>query len=331
MPANKRVIEDALLIDYLEGSLSDSERNDLEQHLARCETCRHRLDEQKRYLSLMEKSRLASDPSRTIEEQTLKNLNRRIMAQIEAEKNALPQTGQAASARFWRRPAFWLQSAGALAALVIVVLTLPLIGRFWQQPAKSTEAAFLNDLDAVDRATSGSAEIKTAGSGDPQLQSGGSWAVVQGSLADVPAMTCFFGQQTAETQATTQATTAAPSSDEKLDERVANYLKPSGRPLSDEGQILLNVIRQADGLRVLYSEKQSRTLILAAFSEEKAADHARYLQSSFKTCQTPIDIEIIKPVELSFRLDGLQDGLYTAVFPDRPDTGLSWILILVGA
>ncbi len=91
------------------------------------------------------------------------------------------------------------------------------------------------------------------------------------------------------------------------------------------------MIRQADDLRVLYSEKQSRTLILAAFSEEKAADHTRYLQSSFKTCQTPIDIEIIKAVELSFRLDGLQDGLYTAVFPDRPDTGLSWILILVGA
>ncbi|NLO35440.1 MAG: hypothetical protein GX112_03685 [Clostridiaceae bacterium] len=333
MLAKKCPIDDALLIDYLDETLPEAERKVLEQHLARCETCRHRLAEQKTWLDLMAKSRLTADPARIVDDQTLNQLNRRIMAQIEAEKDAAPRSEAPNPVRIWRRPSFWLQSAGALAALVVLVLTLPLIGQFWQQPAGSTEAAFLNDLDAVDRSTTG-ATFKTAGGVAVQSPSDGSWEVVQGSLADVPAMHCFYGQESAETQATTQSTQSqveTQASDNSRDERIANYLKPSSRPLSDEGQLLLAVIRQADDLRVLYSAAQRETLILAAFQPDAAADHAKFLLDSFKTCQTPIRIEIIKAVELSVRLEGLQDDLYTAAFPDRPDAGLSWILILVGA
>ena len=74
-----------------------------------------------------------------------------------------------------------------------------------------------------------------------------------------------------------------------------------------------------------------KVLILAAFDGSQADDLAEQVKMTLQTCQNPVEIEIIRSVELSLKLERLETGLYGRVFSESPGTELSWILILIGA
>lgn len=332
----KCTIDDALLIDYLDDTLNARERSDLEQHLSQCETCRRKIEEQKRWLGLVTQSSIAADPARIASESTLNALKNKIMDDIgQQSKKASPQKVR----NIWHRPAFWLQTAGVAAAALVLALAMPALLDVWQGTRTSSEAGYADNLAAN---TSGAtvAGIKTDDSDRKALTTGSGWTVFKGSLADLPSMGCFFvardcGAQSTEKSDETTAgdatgeTTVTPQSQEMT---AANFFLSSNRIINSEGQALLDLLNKAEKLRIMANPGQpDKVLILAAFDVGQADDFAEQLKQTLQTCQNPVEIEIIRSVELSLKLERLESGLYGRVFSESPGTEYSWILILIGA
>jgi hypothetical protein len=333
----KCTIDESLLVDYLDNALNDRARSDLELHLTQCETCRKKIEEQKQWLGLVTLSSIAADPARSAGASTLSDLKFRIMDEIgqEAKKASLKKVRS-----FWYRPTFWLQTAGVVAAALVLALAMPLLLDIWQNTRSNSEAGYVDQLAAT---TTGAtvAGIKTTDRDDKKAVSNGSgWTVYKGSLAELPSMGCFFiasdcgapsTERSDETTTDNAAgeTTIAP---QPQDMTAANFFLSSNRKLNNEGQALLDLLNKAEKLRIMANPAQpDKILILAGFNVNQVDGFAEQLKLALQTCQNPIEIEIIRSVELSLKLERFETGLYGRVFAESPGTELSWILILIGA
>ena len=73
-----------------------------------------------------------------------------------------------------------------------------------------------------------------------------------------------------------------------------------------------------------------KPLILAAFGESEAKLSLERIKNVLSTCETPVQIEIIRTDELADRLNEIDTALYALTFTE-PVPESSWILILLGA
>ncbi|NLM79466.1 MAG: zf-HC2 domain-containing protein [Ruminococcaceae bacterium] len=344
--AIKCPIDDALLVDYLDDSLSLQARTDLDEHISRCPHCQARITAQRQWLALVEQSGLADTGSRMLDPSTLLRLQEQVKREIAAE----PQTVNPPVRGGWRRPVFWLQAAGVAAAVVLLVFTFPLLLETWQRSRGAVPASRIESLDelAITGATTEAMYAAVGGESDDRL-SVNDWEVYKGSLVDIPAMSCFFLKSETEeiTVATTMTSGDLPTYDSgALDEEkpvtealnkasdmtVANYFASSSRQLNQQGQELLSVLRDAHSLRIVArTEQRDQAAIIAAFSGETGERNASILRESMRACQTPVKIEIISQDELPLRLEQLDPGLYSRVFCEKPEEGMDWILIMIGA
>ncbi|MDW7658759.1 MAG: zf-HC2 domain-containing protein [Bacillota bacterium] len=333
----KCTIDESMLVDYLDNTLNARERYDLELHLSQCETCRKKVDSQKSWLGLVTQSSIAADPAHIASVSTLNNLKNRIMDEIgQEEKKASAKKAR----NFWHRPTFWLQTAGVAAAALVLVLAMPLLLDVWQSTRSNSEAGYADNLTAT---TTGAtvAAMKIIDSEDKRgTTTGDGWTVFKGSLAELPSMGCFFiasdcgapsSEKSDETSAgdATGETTTLQQSQEMT---AANFFLSSNRKLNAEGQALLDLLNQAEKLRIMTNfDQPDNVFILAAFNVNQVDSYAEQLKLALQTCQNPIEIEIIRSVELSLKLERLEAGLYGRVFSESPGTEISWILILIGA
>lgn len=329
----KCIMAESLLVDYLDGVLSDRERAEFEQHLSQCKTCRAKIDKQKQWLDLAAQSSIADDPERQAEASTLIALKKRIMADIEQETQKADRTQQR---KIWHRPSFWWQTAGLAAALLVLVLAMPTLLNVWQNTGTSREATDFGQLAATSAAAT-EANSKTAGSEEKRLdEMSDGWDVFKGSLADLDSMVCFFAASDCQAPADSQATEPAvnvtqETNAESQEMTAANFFLSSNRSLNSEGQALLDILNKADLLRVIVNPAQSESIvILAAFNAKQVDFYAEELKTNLQTCQNPIEIEIIRGVELTLKLENLEPGLYDRVFAEAPGAEFSWILILIG-
>lgn len=330
--AKKCIIDESLLVDYLDGVLSDRERTEFEQHLSQCKTCRAKIDRQRQWLNLAGQSSIAADPARQAEASTLAALKVKIMADIEQEsqKSGTPQRNT------WYKPSFWWQTAGLAAAVLVLVLAMPTLLNVWQNTGSSRDAADLGQFAATS-AEATAAGSKTAVSEEKRLDAlSDGWGVFKGPLADLEPMACFFAASDCQAPSDSQATEPATSviqetNDDSQEMTAANFFLSSNRSLNSEGQALLDILNQADMLRVIVNSAQSESIvILAAFNAKQIDYYAEELKNDLQTCQNPIEIEIIRGVELTLKLEQLEPGLYDRVFAETPGTEFSWILILIG-
>jgi hypothetical protein len=342
--AKKCQIDETLLVDYLDDNLGEQVRADIEKHIERCAACRGIIETQRQWFSLVRQSRLDDVQNRTIDAQTLARLQMRVKTEINQEQQAVQNEKKG-----WRKPVFWLQAAGFAAAVLVVVLTLPMLLNLWQGTRSiSTTGQIdpLNDL-SINGTTKGATVGNMTGEGAGVLNMADTdqtWQVYKGSLAEINAMSCFFQNdvQTGTTETMTETTQVDDpterderkngGSDPCSDMTLSNYFASAGRALNLQGRELLDVMSDAQKLRVIVKAAEpDQAMIIAGFSDDTAENYAEQLQESFKTCQTPIRIEIIRHDEMFSRLEQAEPGLYDRTFTEMPEMDMTWILILIGA
>jgi hypothetical protein len=289
-----------------------------------------------RWQQLLEQSHLADEPDRQISTERLDALNRRIMTAVRTD-TATPVRD---SRPFWRRPAVWGQAAGALAAVLLLVVSLPLLqstmnrdkletSGFWanlRQTSEQNERSLLQDMAAKSAA-------ETA-----------VWQPYSGSLAEIPSLACFFAaRQTAngtdyiatptDKGQIPEAVTSGDSTDGRigLADPIDDFFVANNVSLSVAGRSLIDALNDATTLRVLTDATAGRTLLLVAYRSETAEHNLAPLRQAFEACQTPVRIEIIRQDDLNAELERLEPGLVNRLLGQESASDQTWILILIGA
>ena len=323
--AKKCHMDVSLLVDYLDHNLKDEERMAVETHLKECRSCQEKIKMQEKWLSLIEESGLSENPDAVADEQTLLRIKQQIQEAMSSDlSESKNQKGEI------RRRSYWLQAASFAAAILLVIWILPALFTRWQEQKGSQSAG--NEIADQEKSSVTSQAGLTQEILNEQTTVLYAWSVYKGSLADIDAMSCFF-----ETNRKSE-TMPANESDESVNETksqdmtASNYFLSSNRQLNTTGQIFLDVLNEAEKLRIITNVKdKSQAIILAAYDPENAEKNEKQLRSALKTCQNPIKIEIIRSVELLSRLESVEPGLFGRVFCEPIDDDLTWILILIGA
>lgn len=334
-------LDDAVILDYIDGGLDESERQYVDAHLKGCRNCRARVEKQRQWLHLLSHSGLSDNAGHEPDEATLARLKRRLNDELEKEMG--PDRNREPAGIFTRKPYFAARIAGIVAAGFILVLAIPLMIHLWQgssssRTAEATLAKTTGEALALDNSKTGEDAAFQEKSESAYL-----WAIYTGSLSDLPAMNCFFVSEPPaddETATTTSDelsiesghTEAATDIEETRQEMtVSQYFESSSRKLNDAGQSLLDTLKKADGIRVLERQPAGcQAIILASYSVDQVNEYAASLKNELRTCQIPVRIEIIKPSELVLILEQQEAGLPNRLFPEMPERDKTWMMIWIG-
>lgn len=295
-------IED-LLPDFLDNDLDRQLRERVEHHLATCQKCRDNLALQRQWLQ--KRDALAADALTASD-----GLNQRIMAAVRAENANRQPVPQHNRAVLWRKPWIWRSLAGSAAAVVLLVAFLQFLPHLLAATAKTSLSQ--NESAAL---TTAAVLKPTAAEATPQdTRTAGGWTIISGQAFSLTGLdTAMASSGDAQVDAMTNAFSCIAS--------LPEYARDS----------IAGVLDQSADVRVMYMlAPQQQALILAAFNENQVNSQADLIKNALASCETPIQIEIIRTEDLQAKLAGLDETLFYGVFPD-PIADTSWIYILIGA
>ena len=283
-----------LLPDYLDGLLNDRDRLKFENHLSLCAKCREELNLQREWLN---HSSLLS--SAHAERAVPEGLGDRIKAAIRAESPVSPKVRPVSGV--FRKFASLPGLAGAAAAILVLVIALQ-AGPYMIPGGRqaSLENSSLTEAGGSQQETNASTYAVTSDAAAPNSDDFSVWHTVK------TFSTALVDGQTA------------------AEDCLGNFKAETLSKLD----IILN---EASDIR--YASRSGpapQTLILAAYGESDVKLTLERIKNVLSTCETPVQIEIIRTDELADRLDEIDTALYALTFPESSPES-SWILILLGA
>jgi hypothetical protein len=334
-------LDDAVILDYIDGGLDESERQYVDAHLKVCRNCRARVEKQRQWLNLLSESGLTDRSEHMPDEATLARLKRRVNEELEQEM--VPDHNKEPAGIFTWKPYFAARIAGIVAAGFILIWAIPMTIHLWQGSSSlRTAEATLAETTAGALALDNSKP-----EGDAAFQQKSDylclWSIYTGSLSDLPAMDCFFiserdpddeTDRTATNEHETEPGCTSPVTDSEQTNQemtASQYFESSSKKLNNAGQLLLDTLKKADAVRVLERKPAGcQAIILASYSVDQAGQYARSLEKELRTCQIPARIEIIKPSELALILEQQEEGLSDRLFPEVPERDGTWMIIWIG-
>jgi hypothetical protein len=308
------------LIDHsFEGPLDHASRQDLDHHLAGCQSCSHYEQASNKLVQYTLQWR--GQQAQQGECEVPAGLNGRIMDAIRLES-----TGSESRRTTGVRPLAWSRYAGVAAALLLLFIGWQVFLPRMQNARAEHELAI---LDSAGHATVPASQETSNGqkAGDPTEKTAfgaSNWQLFSGNFAQAMAPCINAGDTSSTTTTGGNATSTDTTSSSEA------YLPTDAREYQD----LLGLLDQAAAIRI-YTRRLpvQQTLILAAFPAEDAARQYDQAKDDLASCTTPFRIEIIKIDDLPALIEGFSGSMLDQSIDSglRSNGGLSWIMILMGA
>jgi len=287
--------QDHLLPDYLDGVLNDRDRLKVDKHLAGCAECRASLAMQRKWLDSSARRELKS-----LADETPAGLDERIMAAIHAGSNSRTAVSRKQRPYFQRYLTSWPRLAGVAAAVIILVAAVQIIPHWLSGNSASLPADYtMAGTGQTERQSTQAANDSSGGT----AVTGPVWHVDLNASGD---------------KINTPEESAFPR-------------ECFGQIVDEQSGALAEILQDSQDVRFARQDiPVPRTLILAAYDQELIETKLNHIKIKLSTCETPLQIEIIRTDELAAVLDALDDGLFDRIFPETAPSA-SWIFILIGA